>query len=848
MSFDWKTDDAKWDDDDEPLPSAPARKSPAARVPTSATPIPFRRLSRRARLAVFGLLALALLAGLGAALYRQLDRRAEAAIEGVKTQVLASQAIIERAAVSADRELLTPFLSGRDDGWATAQERLVSEGLYLERPALGLDWQGPAGEPAVEVAPDLRSAVLTVPQAYVIEAGNGLTETVTLQQTAVFRPAADRWLLAPPDDGFWGESRLQNGRYLSFTYPARDAALVERLAGELDAKMAQLCERVAEANCPDGPLLQVDFSTDPSSLIQNELLPPAYQLALPAPTLAGLPADEIAYRALYRAFAARVVATVTPNLVGWSCCVHTVYFRALQEALLGQLDLRPAVTPERYAELARDPSAFERLERLWADEAQPDPSGEVEVLVDFLARAVGKVPVMAMMRELTHTADLGFDAWLARATDRRYQTPGELERALLGYALSQAGPPAPLAPPPEQDLALICRPSGGAKPALYRYDVAAGQAEVVRNLGTAEAPALVALPDDSGVIIAERADRFTGRDTTIYRDGLETRLDFNGVASGDSPLVPVAEDAGKILFYLDSNTSVTLYGLLVPELCQGQASCNVTAAGGNLTWSPDGTNAILAVGGPDPLSADRRTPLLFLTDTMGESGKLLEKGASPFWIDDQTYGYVTDYAAGEGQSVVIRRADPATGELSDGESTRDEVILRSGDLVPFVPNTGGPVFIDRVLPDPADPERLFVVISQPMDTATFSRVMLLDMRRQEVSPRFGLTPEPALTQRGYGVSPDRRWLVITSLSDEVRADGSLVWNVLLHDMQANTTQLIPIEADPTWPGPYLIDWVSDGRWLSVLTNGYVLLVNPGARFQTPVIIPDAACTSAAWVD
>lgn len=123
-----------------------------------------------------------------AVLYWQLDRRSTAAQARLTTDVAASHATILDAAQRSDGELFVSFLSGRDPDWARAQERLVRRGGFIDRSAFDLHWTPAAPvSPTVTLAPDLRAAELTVPQAYVAEIGNGLTETVLLQQTAFYR-------------------------------------------------------------------------------------------------------------------------------------------------------------------------------------------------------------------------------------------------------------------------------------------------------------------------------------------------------------------------------------------------------------------------------------------------------------------------------------------------------------------------------------------------------------------------------------------------------------------------------------------------------------------------------------
>jgi Tol biopolymer transport system component len=192
--------------------------------------------------------------------------------------------------------------------------------------------------------------------------------------------------------------------------------------------------------------------------------------------------------------------------------------------------------------------------------------------------------------------------------------------------------------------------------------------------------------------------------------------------------------------------------------------------------------------------------------------------------------------------------------LDDGrsaldEAAADEIILSSTDLpLGNSLRATSAVFIDRVLPHPNASSRYIVATAEPLVPASTSQVYLFDSETGELMPRFEIGDEPSLYQRHYAYSPDGRYLLVVSLDFETRADGGLVWNAYLHDLESNITRTFALEADPRWPGQYLVDWSADGRWLSLLTNGYVRLVSLDTGWEQPLIVPDAVCSSAVWVN
>jgi hypothetical protein len=163
---------------------------------------------------------------------------------------------------------------------------------------------------AVELAPDWQEAVVTYDQMY---APAETTTLIRLQQTQLYQLDGSRWLQAPPDADFWGETRHYDGQWLTLLYPARDAAWAQRLAADLDAELAVLC---AERDC--AAEVQVRLATEPTSLADlSDLLTPVFNgryHILPTFTLAGLPLDEVSYQALYQGYTRRIITVFQDSL------------------------------------------------------------------------------------------------------------------------------------------------------------------------------------------------------------------------------------------------------------------------------------------------------------------------------------------------------------------------------------------------------------------------------------------------------------------------------------------------------------------------------------------------------
>jgi len=880
MSFDWQTEDLDWDS--KPSETAPAnyRRTNAA-PPADARPAspvdeqPRPRRSRR-RSALYAAGVAGLLLALAAVIYWQLQRRIEATERRLTAEVNASHDIIMRATAEGDAELLLSFLSGRDRQWAEAQEELVRGGGFVDRAAFGLTWADePAAPsaatpitPTVTLASDLRSAELTIPRDYVLDIGRGLTETVTLAQTLVFRPGADRWLLSPPEPEFWGETKMVIWRHIEMTYPARDAATAERLARDLNATLADLCADLED----DCARLTVNLSTQPGDLSAYDE-PMHYwqggsEVVLPAPTLFGAPVDEAGYRALYRAYAARVVGASAANYAGWTCCSDALFYTVLLEAQLHRLGLRPwPVTAEALGELVAEPSAMAAAEAGWRynlPASVADGAPAVYALVDFLVEEAGAMPILEMQRALLDYSNRDYWDWLARVTSGAYAAQADFEREWLRYAVERhdaarevgASAQAPPAPWPEEALQLICRQPGAPHAALYRYSLPDESLRRERDLEPVEDPILVGLPGRDGVVVASRNIEERGRLPFIWRDGRATAITF-GRESGPA-LIPLPPSVGSesLLFFLNSLSVMPLYALVSPSRCASRAKCAAEALPGMPTTSPDGRRTLLAVGEPTPLSDDRHQPLpLYLGDSEGIPERFLGRGWSPFWLDEDTFGYVAPQPDANGQRVILRDAPPALleepGSAPSTPPPGRRIVLSSDDLRLFDGVNGSVgVVIDHVLPSSIDDD-LFIITTNPFRTDELSLVIVYNLSRRELSPGFSFTGRPLAYRSSYGFSPDGRWLVVSVFQTPAGAGRAAVWDVYLHAVHTpatgRATRVYTVRADNSWPALWLLDWSADGQWLALVTDGYVRLIAPNHDYSSPLILPDLACTAAAWV-
>lgn len=309
--FNWQTEeDSNW----LVLPAAPQR--PLHRQPW-----------------LIRLFVLIVLAGVLAAVWQQARQRVGNTTAAAQADVLAVHNLIRQAAAQTDVELFRVLLANADPAWPAAQERLLAQGLFLDRRSFGLSLPSTldAGDRVtvnVQMAPDLQSAEVVTAQPYVVEWEKSRLETIVLQQTALYRRYDDNWRLVPPGPAFWGEWMTRKSRLFTVIYPQRDQKVAARLAADLETTVAEICDELVEIKCPAELRLILRLETDPEALAATTV--PARlavfrnglrRLTLPTPTLVGLPSDELSYQALYQGYATQLTLAIDNHLAEWTCCV-----------------------------------------------------------------------------------------------------------------------------------------------------------------------------------------------------------------------------------------------------------------------------------------------------------------------------------------------------------------------------------------------------------------------------------------------------------------------------------------------------------------------------------------------
>ena len=367
-NFEWHTED-KWDE--------------FAEADNSAEPQP----PKRWRWIMLGFI-LIIAVGVGGYLFTQnLNERVDEVTALTEENVRASFVVIERAANSNDIELFNSLLSGRDDAWTQAQQRLFIEGLIFGRTPFGLQkLDETATITAVEMAPELRSAELTVEQPYAIDIGNNLTDTVVLEQTFTFRRGSNNFIYAPAEVDFWGEQSTRSSDRLRLNFREADAEIATQLFNDLDTLLVEFCPAFYDETCGQRLPLNLTLSVDPDTLISTSsttafLNPANDRNRLPSPTLFGRPTDKTGYDALLAFYMEQIVTNVMADIVGYACCDQIAFFQALIEHQMNALGLKPEpLAANDYQLLINNGLTLVSNELAWEIASERDLTIEMETL------------------------------------------------------------------------------------------------------------------------------------------------------------------------------------------------------------------------------------------------------------------------------------------------------------------------------------------------------------------------------------------------------------------------------------------------------------------------------------
>lgn len=404
-------------------------------------------------------------------------------------------------------------------------------------------------------------------------------------------------------------------------------------------------------------------------------------------------------------------------------------------------------------------------------------------------------------------------------------------------------------PFPEQNVVALCFPTLDQGLTLYAYHPATGEwseQSQARRFSFAQA-----LPDDSAIILRagfpgveiahlELVLQRQGREIPLYKEGTtEQSARFDGI-----PIRP--QSNSLLLSTIQGSTGIINYRLLPLESC-GDGACDVNSLAGFPLWSPSGDKTLILVGSQ-----------LFIGDNEGTPILLVGRAFSPFWLTDNTFGYIRLLGGSTNESpdmeLVVRSVE--TGE--------ERLLAKSADLLrQFDSDDKGAFRIMFITSSPKDPNLLFLAgtpVSRGGGQFLVLKIQLngspdsipLEMSISTIEVILNLDDVPVgdpttLTPTGYPpfmVTPDGRRLMVVRFADPV----TNTWVIYLYNIEDRETKVITLNY-PIYPAPFpFYDWSADGNWLLLVDNGFFRLLAPDYDYERSVTHDFAACRYPAWVN
>jgi hypothetical protein len=327
-----------------------------------------------------------------------------------------------------------------------------------------------------------------------------------------------------------------------------------------------------------------------------------------------------------------------------------------------------------------------------------------------------------------------------------------------------------------------------------------------------------AVPGGGGILLSDQLLRPDRIQTILWRDKIEQVVDEGHRIYR---LTGRADPAGQFVGLGGYDSEAFTGGQYILDIsnCNSQ-DCSPIPVDGALQWSPDGDHSIyvdMSDGGA-----------IKVGDESGREVAQVGEGRDPFWISNDTFGYIRTGSTSDVVSATLG-SDP-------------QVILAMADLTQVITDTSIADFIlIRVATHPKDQQSLILMAGNRTGNQIY--VAAYDMSNDSFESIF-MVDVPATGLVSVGFSPDGRWVVMKSPAPS-REGQSTLFNLVLYDMEKGEyLVLLPVKStvSPSF------GWSVDGRWLFQLSDGVLIFTAPGEMYQHLVLHGLHSCRGASWTN
>lgn len=235
------------------------------------------------------------------------------------------------------------------------------------------------------------------------------------------------------------------------------------------------------------------------------------------------------------------------------------------------------------------------------------------------------------------------------------------------------------------------------------------------------------------------------------------------------------------------------------------------------TWSPDGQQLLVRQYG-------------MIWRQQGLQAIPLADGVAPFWIDDESFGFVRQLGD---QQIVITRSGPTE------EPVRT---LTTWTLLDSLPEEKKPdqLAIGHISIVPGNVGEWIILAFGLSPEGIAGEAFLFNVNRSTDEIYLAFRSEKL---HSFNLSPDGQRLAATSYDTQ-----TLNWTMNIYDLSTRSTEQINLEEHVFSEFPLEYNWSPDGDWILLMSQGIVSLIEPelGSYFSIPA--PEPGCTQAIWTD
>ncbi|MCA9999939.1 MAG: hypothetical protein KDE56_29450, partial [Anaerolineales bacterium] len=585
--------------------------------------------------------------------------------------------------------------------------------------------------------------------------------------------------------------------------------------------------------------IELKLSDDPNTLAATQQLTQLeadgnhWQIELPAPTLVGVPVDTVGYQILRDGYAGQILTAVLLYQANWQCCDGQAFAEAIITHQLHQLGLRPwPVTQADYQFIVDEAVTIAHFTPYWRNatfEIQT-PRVDKKYIYPFIEFILFNTPEQSPQQLLEAIpGNRSLISWLYTTVPFRdpfgdftarasYFDTTWVQFAYTQSLVTTAPPPIPL---PDQRLTMMCvtlQQEATEQSSIQQYDFAAETWSVLEEWESYTL--IMPLPNSSGLLLQKFDFTANALATFLWQNGRLSTL----YANPDNPIFSFGQTdpTGQTLlaFQFDPENGIGSFATL-PQNCANR--CTPQTLPGQPIWSPDGQHALFLLQEapkfdefrfPNRINVYDNGTLFYsgteisLGNTNGQTRTDLGNGIAPFWLDNNTFGFIR-----------LDRAAPDSPRRDIVLATRDNPTLQTliaAELFTAVLPNRQPttqIHLRYVLPHPTNSDLLLVV---GFDILTEeAHIWSYQQSTGEVQPllSLGITFGSSI-----GVSPNGRWLLLQGADRQNSTDGQ---TILLYNLETGETRRY-VMAFPQFAPSFTYDWTADGEWLAYVVNGQMM--------------------------